>query len=44
MSFLLDSDIGSAHLRRPDSLFHRFMQHTGRLWNPWGQDAQPGSK
>ena len=32
MSFLLDSDICSAHLRRPGSLFHRFVQHTGRLW------------
>jgi tRNA(fMet)-specific endonuclease VapC len=32
MSFLLDSDICSAHLRRPGLLFHRFMQHAGRLW------------
>jgi hypothetical protein len=32
MSFLLDSDICSAHLRRPGALFHRFMQHSGRLW------------
>jgi tRNA(fMet)-specific endonuclease VapC len=32
MSFLLDSDICSAHLRRPGPLFHRFMQHAGRLW------------
>jgi len=32
MSFLLDSDICSAYLRRPGPLFHRFMQHAGRLW------------
>ena len=31
MSFLLDSDICSTYLRRPDGLFHRFMQHAGRL-------------
>ena len=32
MSYLLDSDICSAYMRRPGPLFHRFMQHTGRLW------------
>jgi predicted nucleic acid-binding protein len=32
MSFLLDSDICSTFLRRPGGLFHRFMQHGGRLW------------
>jgi tRNA(fMet)-specific endonuclease VapC len=32
MSFLLDSDICSAHLRRRGPLFHRFMQHSGQLW------------
>ncbi len=32
MSFLLDSDICSAYLRRPGSLFGRFMQYSGRLW------------
>ena len=32
MSFLLDSDICSAFLRRPGSLFARFMQYGGRLW------------
>ena len=32
MSYLLDSDICSAYLRRPGPLFHRFMQHAGRLW------------
>ena len=32
MSFLLDSDICSAYLRRPGSLFTRFIQHAGRLW------------
>lgn len=31
MSFLLDSDICSVYLRRPGPLFHRFMQHAGRL-------------
>jgi tRNA(fMet)-specific endonuclease VapC len=32
MSYLLDSDICSVYMRRPGPLFHRFMQHTGRLW------------
>jgi tRNA(fMet)-specific endonuclease VapC len=32
MSFLLDSDICSAYLRRPGPLFARFMQHGGQLW------------
>jgi tRNA(fMet)-specific endonuclease VapC len=32
VSFLLDSDICSVYLRRPGSLFVRFMQHSGRLW------------
>lgn len=32
MSFLLDSDICSAYLRRPSPLFPRFMQYSGRLW------------
>lgn len=31
MSFLLDTDTCSAHIRRPASLAHRFMQHSGRL-------------
>ena len=31
MSFLLDSDICSAHLKRPAGLMHRFVQHAGRL-------------
>lgn len=31
MSFLLDSNICSAHLRRPGGLAHRFIQHSGRL-------------
>ena len=34
MSFLLDTNICSAHLRRPSGLAHRFMQHTGRLFLP----------
>lgn len=31
MSFLLDTNICSAHLRRPSGLAHRFLQHLGRL-------------
>ena len=34
MSFLLNTNICSAHLRRPSGLSHRFMQHTGRLFVP----------
>lgn len=34
MSFLLDTNICSAHLRRPAGLAHRFMQHSGRLFVP----------
>src|SRR5690349_9716147 len=34
MSFLLDTNICSAHLRRPSGLAHRFMQHSGRLFVP----------
>jgi len=32
MSFLLDTDICSAHMRRPAQLAHRFVQYTGRLF------------
>lgn len=32
MSFLLDTDICSAHLKRPAGLMHRFVQHSGRLF------------
>ena len=32
MSFLLDTDTCSAHIRRPAGLVHRFIQHAGRLW------------
>lgn len=31
MSFLLDTNICSAHLKRPAGLMHRFAQHSGRL-------------
>ena len=31
MSFLLDTNILSTHLRRPSGLAHRFFQHSGRL-------------
>jgi tRNA(fMet)-specific endonuclease VapC len=34
MSFLLDTDTCSAHMRRPARLAHRFIQHTGRLAIP----------
>jgi tRNA(fMet)-specific endonuclease VapC len=34
MSFLLDTNICSAHFRRPAGLAHRFMQHSGRLFIP----------
>lgn len=34
MSFLLDTNICSAHLKRPAGLTHRFVQHTGRLYLP----------
>jgi tRNA(fMet)-specific endonuclease VapC len=34
MSFLLDTNICSAHLRRPGGLAHRFLQHSGRLFVP----------
>ncbi len=32
MSFLLDTNILSEHLRRPSGLVHRFVQHSGRLY------------
>jgi tRNA(fMet)-specific endonuclease VapC len=32
MSFLLDTNILSAHLRRPAGLAHRFIQYSGRLY------------
>ncbi len=32
MSFLLDTNICSAHLRRPAGLAHRFIQYSGRLF------------
>ena len=34
MSFLLDTNICSAHLGRPSGLIHRFVQHSGRLAIP----------
>jgi tRNA(fMet)-specific endonuclease VapC len=34
MNFLLDTDIGSAHMRRPARLAHRFIQYIGRLAIP----------
>jgi tRNA(fMet)-specific endonuclease VapC len=34
VSFLLDTNICSAHMRRPAGLAHRFVQHSGRLWMP----------
>lgn len=32
MSFLLDTNICSSHIRRPAGLAHRMMQYSGRLW------------
>jgi tRNA(fMet)-specific endonuclease VapC len=32
MTFLLDTNILSAHLRRPAGLAHRFFQYSGRLY------------
>jgi tRNA(fMet)-specific endonuclease VapC len=32
MSYLLDTNICSAHIRRPAGLAHRFVQHSGRLY------------
>lgn len=34
MSYLLDTNICSAHLKQPSGLFHRFVQHSGRLFVP----------
>ena len=34
MSHLLDTNICSAHLRRPGGLAHQFLQHVGRLFIP----------
>ena len=53
MSFLLDTNICSVHLRRPSGLVHRFIQHSGRLsissivlaelyaWAYWRDDPAP---
>jgi len=34
MSYLLDTDTCSAHLKRSRGLMHRFMQHSGGLYIP----------
>jgi tRNA(fMet)-specific endonuclease VapC len=34
MSFLLDTNIASYHIRRPAGLAHRLMQYSGRVWMP----------
>jgi tRNA(fMet)-specific endonuclease VapC len=34
MSFLLDTNICSAHISRPAGLMHRFQQHGGQLYVP----------
>jgi tRNA(fMet)-specific endonuclease VapC len=34
MSFLLDTNICSAHLKRPSGLIHRFVEHGGGLFIP----------
>ncbi|MGI6416460.1 MAG: hypothetical protein ACOX1P_12390 [Thermoguttaceae bacterium] len=43
MSFLLDTNICSAHLKRPGGLAHRMMQHTGKtpLGFEWGAGRLP---
>lgn len=38
MSFLLDTDTLSAHLRRPSGLAHRFFQFSGRLYTSNAKD------
>jgi tRNA(fMet)-specific endonuclease VapC len=32
MSFLMDTNTCSVFMRRPSNLFHRFIQHSGRLY------------
>jgi tRNA(fMet)-specific endonuclease VapC len=34
VSYLLDTNTCSYHLRRPSGLIHRFIQHSGRLFVP----------
>ena len=34
MTYLLDTNVCSAHMRRPAGLAHRFIQHSGRLYVP----------
>src|SRR5262245_26565511 len=34
MSFLLDTDTCSFHVKRPSGLIHRFIQHSGGLYLP----------
>lgn len=34
MSFLLDTNVCSEHIRRPSGFAHRFVQHLGRLFIP----------
>ena len=34
MSFLLDTDTCSAHLKRPAGLMHLFVRHSGGLFIP----------
>lgn len=34
MSYLLDTNICSEHLKRPSGLIHRFVQYSGRLYLP----------
>jgi tRNA(fMet)-specific endonuclease VapC len=34
VSYLLDTNICSAHFKRPAGLMHRFVQHSGRLYIP----------
>jgi predicted nucleic acid-binding protein len=34
MSYPLDTNVCSAHIRRPGGVAHRFIQHSGRLFMP----------
>lgn len=40
MSYLLDTNIVSAHVRRSSRLAHRFLQHSGRLFVPAMVEAE----
>jgi len=41
MSFLLDTNICSAHLKRPGGLAHRMIQYSGRLYTSQQHSGLP---